>query len=361
MPASRLLRLAPVAAAFAVACENETVAPLPATTTTQQVVIDASSDVAFAGVRLDRTAAVLPTVDTTSATTWDLAFRTTTARLNSGLGGPGSVRVACLCRNQALTTAQLQALDTTAERLRFERITADSAPADSLFRTETFSPAVAGWFTGSGASQAANTGRRFGFRRPAPAGAAHPWLYSKLEILSITPGTPTRAIVRYATQASVLSAWPADIVDTITLGPTPEFLRLTTTAAGTAADHDLRVTATEIRLGPGVSGATFVSGAWASVNALSTDPAMANPDLSNPNARWLRDGTTNPMLVSVTGNPAASSVWYRYDPTLLQVFSRSEVYLVRTPAGLFKVQPLGYYDTAGRERRITLRYARLAN
>jgi hypothetical protein len=155
--------------------------------------------------------------------------------------------------------------------------------------------------------------------------------------------------------------WPADIVDTITLGTTPEFLRLTTTAAGTATEHDLRITATEIRLGPGVTSATFVTGSWAAVNALSTDPAMSNPDLSNPNARWLRDGTTNPMLVSVTGNAAASSIWYRYDASLLQVFSRFEVYLVRTPNGLFKVQPVGYYDAAGRERRITLRYARLAN
>ena len=361
MSASRYLRLAPLAFAGLAACENETVAPLPPTTTTQQLVIDASSDVAFAGVRLDRTASIVSTVDTTSATTWDLAFRTTTARVNSGLGGPGSVRVVCLCRNQALTTAQLQALDTAGERARFERITADSAPVDSLFRTESFSPAVAGWFTGSGSTQAANTARRFGFRRPAPAGSGHPWIYSKLEFLSITPGTPTRAIVRYTTQAMSLGPWPADIVDTISLGTTPEYLRLTTTAAGTVAEHDLRITATEIRLGPGVSGATFVTGAWANVNALSTDPSMANPDLSNPNARWLRDGTTNPMLVSVTGNPAASSIWYRYDPSLLQVFSRFEIYLVRTPNGLFKVQPVGYYDTAGRERRITLRYARLAN
>ncbi|MCU0623578.1 MAG: hypothetical protein MUF53_06895 [Gemmatimonadaceae bacterium] len=361
MIAPRFARLLPVAALALAACENETVAPLPPTTATQQVVLDASNDVTFAGVRLDRTATVLPTVDTASATTWDLAFRTTTARINSGLGGPGSVRVVCLCRNQALSTAQLQALDTAAERTRFERITADSAPNDTLFRAETFAPAVAGWFTGGGPTQAANTGRRFGFRRPAPAGSSHPWLYSKLEFQSITPGSPTRAIVRYTTQTTPLSAWPADIVDTITLGTTPEFLRLTTTAAGTSTEHDLRITATEIRLGPGVSGATFVTGAWANVNALSTDPAMANPDLSNPNARWLRDGTTNPMLVSVTGNPAASSIWYRYDPALLQVFSRFEIYLVRTPNGLFKVQPIGYYDAAGRERRVTLRYARLAN
>lgn len=360
MSARSARRLAPLAALLLVACEN-TVAPLPTTTATQQVVIDASNDVTFAGVRLDRTASLVAVADTTSATTWDLAFRTTTARVNSGLGGPGSVRVACLCRNQALTTAQLQALDTAAERARFERITADSAPADSIFRTESFAPAVAGWFTGAGATQAANTARRFGFRRPAPAGSAHAWIYSKLEFLSITPGSPTRAIVRYTTQTTPLAAWPADIVDTITLGTTPEFLRLATTAAGTAADHDLRITATEIRLGPGVSGATFVSGAWANVNALSTDPAQANPDLSNPNARWLRDATTNSMLATVPGNPAASSIWYRYDATLLQVFSRFEVYLVRTPNGLFKVQPVSYYDAAGRERRITLRYARLAN
>lgn len=361
MSATRLLRLAPLAASLLVACENETVAPLPPTTATQQLVIDATSDVAFAGVRLGRTATLVSPVDTTSATTWDLAFRTTTARLNSGLGGPGTVRVVCLCRNQALTTAQLQALDTAAERLRFERITADSAPADSLFRAETFAPAVAGWFIGSGTTLAANPGRRFGFRRPAPAGSAHPWLYSKLEFQSITPGSPTRAIVRYATQTTPLSAWPADIVDTITLGTTPEFLRLTTTLAGTATEHDLRITATEIRLGPGVNAATFVTGSWAAVNAVSTDPAQSNPDLSNPNARWLRDATTNPLLVTVPGNAAASSIWYRYDASLLQVFSRFEVYLVRTPNGLFKVQPVSYYNAAGRERFITLRYARLAN
>ena len=31
---------------------------------------------------------------------------------------------------------------------------------------------------------------RFGFRRAAPAGSAHGFLYSKLEVVSITPGTP---------------------------------------------------------------------------------------------------------------------------------------------------------------------------
>lgn len=349
-------------AAASAACENDTVAPENPVTATAQATVDATSDVAFAGLKLAPTASVLAVVDTTSATTWDLAFRATTARINSGLGGPSSVRVACLCRNQALSTAQLQAIDTVAERLRFERITADSAPNDTLFRAETFAPALSSWFTGSGASIAANTGRRFGFRRAAPAGSAHAFIYSKLEVVSITAGTPGRIILRYTTQTTPLGAWPADIIDTIALTSSgPQYVRLTTTAAGTASDHDLRLEGLDFRLGPNVTGATFVSAAYANVNASSTDPAVTNPDMSNPNARWLRDGTLNPMMLSVAGNAAASSIWYRYDQALNLVLPRYEVYLVRTPSGLFKVQPFSYYSATGTARQIAIRYARIAN
>ncbi|MDX2182621.1 MAG: hypothetical protein SFW08_01430 [Gemmatimonadaceae bacterium] len=351
-----------VLATAAAACENDTVAPENPVTATAQATIDAASDLAFAGIKLAPTATVVAVVDTTSPTTWDIAFRATTARINSGLGGPSTVRVACLCRNQALNTAQLQAIDTVAERLRFERITADSAPADSAFRAETFAPAVSNWSTGAGATIAANTGRRFGFRRPAPAGSAHAFLYSKLEIVSITPGTPGQIILRYTTQTTPLSAWPADIIDTIALtSSSPQYIKLNTNAAGTAADHDLRLEGLDFRLGPNVTGATFVSAAYANVNATSTDPAVTNPDMSNPNARWLRDGTLNPMMLAVAGNAAASSVWYRYDPALNLILPRYEVYLVRTPSGLFKVQPFSYYSATGTARQIAIRYARIAN
>lgn len=377
MPFAALLRRpARVAAAvslaalsLAAACSNETVGPTSPVTATAQITLDASSDVNFVGVRLGAVAAPVPNADT-AGTGWDLGFRTRTARVNSGLGGPGTVRVACLCRNQALTTAQLQSLDTAAERARFERITADSAPADSLFGSEVFAPAMAGWVAPAAGTFVANPALTFGFRRPAATGASHPWLYSKLQVVSVLPGATPQIVVRFTTQATPLSAWPADLLDTVPLTTAPQYVKLTTTASGTVADHDLRIAleggVPTARLGPGLGNsplgnATFFGTPYAAAQALSTDPSPANVDMSNPNARWLRDGTTNTMMRAVSGSPATSSIWYRYDPALNVVLSRYEVYLVRTPAGLFKVQPTGYYGPSGTDRQVTIRYARIAN
>jgi hypothetical protein len=366
MLASRIVRLAfPVALSLIAACENEPVGTTPPITCTGgRCTVDASSDTNFAGLQLGEPVTVTPRVDTLG-TGWDVAFRTTTVRLNSGRGGPGTVRAMCLCRNQALDTAQLRTIDTAAMRARFDSVTAANIPADSLFRAETFSPAVFGWFTVTGTTTGAAT-RVFGFRRPAPAGASHPYVYAKLQVASITGGniaTGTGTVVlRYTQQATPLGPWGADILDTIQLGTAPQYVKLTTNAGASATDYDLMFTGYEVRLGPGLRGGTFnpVWASFAAAGASSTDPATGNLDMSNPNARWFVDATTNAFMTA-TSSPATSSVWYRYRAEIQQVYARHEIYLVKTPAGTFKVQPIGYYDAAGRERRVTVRYARIAN
>lgn len=366
MLALRVVRgFAPVAFALLAACENTPVGNTPLVTCVGgRCTIDASNDTTFAGVRLADTAVVTPRVDTL-AQGWDLAFRTTTVRLNSGRGGPGTVRALCLCRNQALDTAQLRTIDTAAMRARFDSVTATSIPADSLFRSETFSPAMFGWFTVAGTTTSAAT-RVFGFRRPAPAGAAHQFVYAKLQVVSITGGniaTGTGTVIlRYTQQATPLGAWGADILDTIQLGTTPQYVKLTANTGASATDYDLMFTGYEVRLGPSMRGGTFnpVWASYAAAGASSTDPATGNLDMSNPNARWFVDATTNPFMTA-TSSPATSSVWYRYRADIQQVYARHEIYLLKTPTGTWKVQPIGYYDAAGRERRVTVRYARIGN
>nr|MCU0616345.1 hypothetical protein [Gemmatimonadaceae bacterium] len=72
--------------------------------------------------------------------------------------------------------------------------------------------------------------------------------------------------------------------------------------------------------------------------------------------------TPNPAFgQDALGGPFGARPWYRYNVTGtdLQIWPTFNVYLVKRGAQVWKVQLVGYYDTQGQSRRITVRSARL--
>src|SRR5687768_13697374 len=134
---------------------SETVAPpeeLEGTLT-----VDARNGWAF--VSLENEAVVTPGTSFGTSTTWDIAFNATAVMLNGGLAGPGGVSGYCICQNATATDAQLLAMTADGELADFGAVTA--IPLAAQFSTETLSPAISGWFSGTGASATADPAKTF--------------------------------------------------------------------------------------------------------------------------------------------------------------------------------------------------------
>lgn len=343
---STFLLLLPVV----VACDSSaSTGPAPLNTATTELLVDASASTAY--VRLgDTVRTVTPSAPATS-TEWDLSLFATTVALNSGAGGPGDVQAYCLCGNENVTNAQIQTLTAANQRAAFDAVTAAQIPADNQFSSESLIPRVTGWYTGNGASAAANPARTFVLLRtrvlPIP-------LYGKFRVTNIsgaTATTPGSVTIEYTMQATGAGPLPAARTATITVGAAPVFFDLVNGREVSAAETwDIRFEGFLIRANSGASGGAGI------LVAPPVDAPFATLDLTALRA------TPNPAFgQDALGGPFGARPWYRYNVTGtdLQIWPTFNVYLVKRGAQVWKVQLVGYYDTQGQSRRITVRSARL--
>jgi hypothetical protein len=352
MPAATGLRLSAFLFLLSVvaACDSsESTGPAPINTSTTEVLVDASVNTAY--VRLgDTVRAVTPSAPATS-TEWDLSLFATTVALNSGAGGPGDVEAYCLCGNENVTNTQIQTLTAANQRAAFDAVTAAQIPADNQFSRESLIPRVTGWYTGSGASAAANPARTFVLLRtrvlPIP-------LYGKFRVTNIsgaTASTPGSVTIEYTMQATGAGPLPAARTATITVGAAPVFFDLVNGREVSASETwDIRFEGFLIRANSGASGGAGI------LVAPPVDAPFATLDLNALRA------TPNPAFgQDALGGPFGARPWYRYNVTGtdLQIWPTFNVYLVKRGAQVWKVQLVGYYDTQGQSRRITVRSARL--
>lgn len=309
--------------------------------------VDASTRWAYVSLR--DSAVVTPTPSAGESAGWDIAFNATNVMLNGGAAGPGGVTGACVCQNAAAANAELLAMTTASEQADFEAVTA--VPAGATFVPEALTPAVAGWFTGTGATAVADPAKAWLVRH------GDSLTVSKVRVASIdgaTAASAGRVTLEYAVQPAGAAAFgPARtlVVDLTTAGAKHVDLdagALTTEApASGAGAWDLRLDGFTVRVnggvsGPGKGGATPATAGFAGTATATGVPGNA----------YRTDGYAGVF---------AAHRYYRYniggDNRITPTF---DVYLVRRGAAVYKLQVLDYYSTTGQPRHITFRYQQIA-
>lgn len=330
-----------------VACgSDDTTAPITPTTAT--ITVDASQT--FAYVKLGSTAQQVTVADPVASSAWDLGFFATTVSSNGGSAGPGGVTIHCLCANANATDAQIQGFTAANQLAAFESITAAQIPGDGAFSGDSLAPAIAGWFTGSGAQVAPNTTRSWILRRGSPTATL-----GKLHFTSIRNASAQNAGLigfEFALQPAAGAAFGAAVQDTVDVRNGAVYYDLTNRAETTVTGPwDLRFSGFEIRSNGGVSGSGSV---------------MAVPDNTTPFATIDAAYAATAPLVAYKRDAFSgvftSKAWYKYNITGTdnQIWPTFNVYLVRRGSEVYKVQLISYYATDGTSRQITVRYARLS-
>lgn len=341
-------RFVVAAAAVALAaCGSDSATNPVITPVTAELTVDAATNYAY--VRLGSTATTVSPSDPATSDAWDLGFFATNVIVNGGAVGPGGVTAYCMCQNASLTDAALAGLTASSELADFEAVTTAQVPAAGMFTSDTLTPAIGGWFTGTGASAAAKADRAWLLR----SGTTTVTL-GKFRVTSLANASATNAgqvTFEYALQSTPGGTFGTSQTKTVDVRNGPVYFDLTSgTTTSASGTWDLRFSGFEIRSNGGVSGAGSVSALvdngtpYASITAAyaATAPAQV----------FKRDAYSGVFV---------SQPWYRYNITGTdnQIWPTYNVYLVKRGTETYKVQLTSYYGTTGTSRQITIRYARL--
>lgn len=331
----------PLAALFALgACSSDKV--LVADEPIEGVItVDASTQWAY--VSLDNQSAVTPTPSARLSAAWDIAFNATNVTLNGGEAGPGGITAACICQNADATNDEVLAMTAESELADFESVT--SVPEGLTWVSETMTPAIDGWFTGTGAAAVANSDQTYLVRLSDSLG------YAKLRVQSIVSPTATSAgtvTLEYALQESAEAA--LGTVQTMELDVAPAGVVSVDLDGGTLTDDesawDLRLEGFTIRVNGGVSGPGKGGAAEVATTFAETTTAVTQANAYRTDVYAGIFGTNRYYRYNILGD-------HRISPTF-------DVYLVRRGTAVFKVQILDYYSATGDSRRISFRYRQIA-
>jgi HmuY protein len=328
-----------LAAALTAGCSDDVTRPPPPAEGT--ITVDASS--AYAYFSLQGGGLVTPAPTASESPSWDIAFWTTNVTLNGGAAGPAGVTGFCVCQNAAATDAEILAMTPESELADFEAVTA--VPAGATFTADALTPAIAGWFTGSGATAVADPSKTFLVR------LADSLAYAKVHVTSLQGASATSAgkvTLEFAVQPSpAASLGPTQTleVDLTTAGARNVDLN-TGSLTSSPTDWDLRFDGFTIRVnsgvsGPGKGGAAAGTGTFASITTAKTADQAYRAD----------------VYAGVFG----AQRWYKYnlagDNRISPTF---DVYLVKRGSAVYKLQLLNYYNTTGSPRFVTFRYKQIA-
>ena len=335
---ARVTILASLPALVVIACGDDVVSPPPPVEGT--VTVDASQGYVYFSFAEGEV--VTPTPSAASSGAWDIAFSATTVTLNGGAAGPGGVSGFCVCQNAGATDAQVLAMTPDSELADFDAVTA--APG-ATFTTDALTPAITGWYTGTGAAAQADPSKTFLVRLADSVG------YAKVRVTGLqnpTATSPGVVTIEYAAQATATAAPGAAQTMQVDLTTGAKAIDLETgTVTTSATGWDLRFEGFTIRVnsgvsGPGKGGAAIGTGTFESITTAKEDDRAYRSD-------------------SYAGVFAASR-WYRYNigGTGNRISPTFDVYLVRRGSAVYKVQLLNYYDVTGNPRHITFRYEQIA-
>ena len=338
----RPLRVAAGALALLAACaSDDTVAPIqPAAGT---FTVDATTG--FAYVSLSDSAQVTPTPSASESPAWDIALFATNVTLNGGQAGPGGVTGFCICQNSAAnpTNDQWLAMTPASELADFEAVT--SVPAGASFVSEVLTPAITGWYAGTGAAATARADSVYFVRFSDSSGVAKVRVTSLAGPGATNPGVVTLEYATAANGAATFGATQSVLIDVGSGARSFDFQSGQTT--NSASDWDLRLDGWTMRVNGGVSG----PGKGGATRVASVTFADAVPASTNANA----------FRIDSYAGVFGTSRFYKYniggDNRITPTF---DVYLLKRGDDVYKLQITNYYNATGQGRHITFRYAQIA-
>jgi hypothetical protein len=331
-------------AAFTACTTDDVVAP--PTPVAGTFTLDATSRWVY--VSLADSAIVAPTPSANESSAWDIAFNATNVTLNGGAAGPGGVTGACVCQNAAATNAEILAMTPSSELADFDAVS--SVPASLTFTNDVLTPAVSGWYTGSGSAAVADPTKSYLVR------LSDSLSYAKVRVTRLeSPSAISagRVTLEYAVQPSATAAFGS--VRTMTVDLTTTGAKSVDLNAGTlsnsATDWDLRLDGFTVRVNGGVSGAgkgaaTPATDATGGAEFDKIISAAIAPQSFRSDVYAGVFGTNRYYRYNITGNN-------RISPTF-------DVYLLKRGNVVYKLQILDYYNETGQPRFITFRYAQIA-
>ena len=293
----------------------------------------------------------VPVANPGTSSAWDIAFSSTSVMLNGGYAGPGGVSGYCLCQNSATnpTDATILAYTADGELDDLANVTSSSIPSADSFRSEDLTPAVTGWYTGSGATAQAATDKAWLLRLNDGKSLA------KVRVTALTQSSvaiPGKVTIEYAVQpegsATVGETHTLDVIVS-TEGQTRVDLTSGEIVTSSDADWDIAFEGWLLRLNGGVSGTASAAATPA------TEPFDGITDINEITA-------PQAFKTDAFAGVFAASPWYRYNLTgMHDITPVFDVYLLRRGNQVYKLQITDYYGPAGETRQITFRYTPVTN
>lgn len=296
-------------------------------------------------VSLADSAVVTPTPSAPESGAWDIAFNATNVMLNGGQAGPGGVTGACLCQNTNVprSNAEWLALNEAGEKIDFDTVSA--VPAAAAFSSDVLTPALTGWFAGSGAAATASPDSVYFVRLADSTGIA------KVHVTALQNASATNAgriTVEYALANNADAAFGATRTVTVDLTTGAKRLDLNTGTVGTTGtDWELAFDGFAVRVNGGASG----PGKAAAAKITTATFATATPAATAVNA----------YRADVYAGVFNTFRFYKYnlggDNRITPTF---DVYFIRRGAATYKLQIVNYYNATGQARHITFRYQQIS-
>lgn len=310
-----------------------------------QELIDATAGGAFATGHHDFTyfsfssGPVLALTDEEAAlsTAWDIAFKRSELRLNSGSSGPGQVKGYDLHARQDVVPEDA-----------FEAVGRADAPTNDQFVQDEPAYAVDQWWSYDAQTHTVSASGK-AYQIQSATGKAGKFVVDTIEGAGFADAG--RIGFRWVLGADL--SGPAQRATVDVSGARTVYFSLDSGAElspadpATSTEWDLCFSGYTIRLNSGISGP-------GQAGALLADQAFEEIAAPAP------AGFTADKAASVFST--SEGEWYSYNPDTHALSPRNHVYLIDTGAGLFKMQLLGYYrDMNGTPTSgwITLRWSPL--
>lgn len=351
LPARMALRALtiPLTLAAVAACESEVAAPPEETFEEGVISIDASSPVSFAYVSLTGGGALRNPADPGGSTSWDMAFRRFSVRLNGGVAGPGSVSAVSLGNNAGLTADEVAALTAQDGEAAFAAVTAADIPAAGFIEDALAPETGPSWFRfdRQSGSIVANPGAAWKLRE----GAGRGYGVIRMVDIAMQGERPVGATIQFRRHdpGGSLGA-PETLALDLTRGPVYVSLSNGMVRDPAGCDWDV-ATSPEftIQVNEACGAGTFP------LDATDDFTALARADDAPDYAGFL---STIAGAFPATVGDARGTFWYSIRQNN-RMWPTYNVFLVRVAEEVYKVQLFDYYNATGDSGFPSVRFQRL--